>query len=270
MAFADVNGARLFYTDEGAGKPVVLVHGYTCDSHDWSYQIPALLEAGYRVIALDLRGHGKSSVPESGYTPRGYAADVAGLLKTLDAAPAVAVGHSMGGATVVALAVEHPASVRAIVPVDSAYGMALESAGTLVELTAGLSGPQAHAVAKQFFLGSFYPPASPPHLRTHHARRLEGVDALTLREAFKGMFEPADSFALKPASERYLAQVASPALAFRAGNQDPMTVAQWERSCFKHPYSKAVGWEGTGHFLHQERPAEFNAILLAWLAGLPA
>ena len=51
-------------------------------------------------------------------------------------------------------------------------------------------------------------------------------------------------------------------------NQDPAATAAWERAQFKHPASRAVGWEGTGHWLHQERPAEFNSLLLSWLAGL--
>jgi hypothetical protein len=76
-----------------------------------------------------------------------------------------------------------------------------------------------------------------------------------------------DQFGLRPDAERYLARVIVPALSFRAGRQDPAAVAAWERAQFKHPYSKAVAWEGTGHWLHQERPAEFNAILTELIAG---
>lgn len=268
MPFADVNGARLFYTDEGQGPPVLLVHGFTCDSHDWCYQMPALAPK-HRVIAVDLRGHGHSSAPADGYTPRGYAADLAALLELVGAEPVVAVGHSMGGSAVVALAVEHPGKVRAVVPVDSAFGSDRESSGAREALTAALRGKNGHDVARDLFLRAFYPPASPPHLAAWHARRIYSVPPHVLPAAFEGMFGTEDQFAYKAESEAYLGRVTVPALSFRAGNQDPAEVARWERSCFAHPYSRAVAWEGTGHFLHQERPNEFNAILTSWIDGLP-
>jgi hypothetical protein len=67
--------ARLFTTEAGTGKNVVLLHGWTCDSHDWSWQLP-LFESEYRVVAADQRGHGRSEVMPSGaYTPADYVAD---------------------------------------------------------------------------------------------------------------------------------------------------------------------------------------------------
>jgi pimeloyl-ACP methyl ester carboxylesterase len=266
MPFADLPGVRMLYGDEGQGPPVLLVHGWSCDGNDWCYQVPALVEAGFRAISVDLRGHGNSSAPEGRYGPRIFADDLAALLDQLNTGPVVAAGHSMGGATVVALAVEHPAKVRAVVPVDSAYGFGEGFRGQRDAFIAGLSGPAGMATAKQLFSG-FYPPASPVHLKAWHVRRLESVPRHVLVAAFEGMLSP-DGFGFKPESEQYLRRVAVPALAFRAGNQDPSEVARWEREQFQHPKSKAVGWEGTGHFLHQERPAEFNAILLEWLKGL--
>ncbi len=266
MPYADLPGVRLFYGDEGEGSPVLLVHGWSCDGSDWSYQVPALVDAGYRAITVDLRGHGRSSIPEGGYSPAGFARDLAALVESLACGPVVAVGHSMGGATVVALAVEHPEVVRAIVPVDSAYGFGEDFRGQRETFLSALASPLGHATARQLFDG-FYPPASPRHLRAWHLRRLESMPREVLHAAFAGMLAD-DSFGFKPESERYLRRVAVPALAFRAGYQDPGDVSRWERAQFQHPLSKAVGWEGTGHFLHQERPAEFNALLLDWLGKL--
>ena len=121
MAFADIGDVRLFFTDEGDGHPVLLfVHGYTCDSHDWSWQLPYFV-ASHRVIAVDLRGHGRSSAPEHGYGALDFASDLAGLLDTLKVERVVAFGHSMGGVVVSALAVEHPERVDGLVCVDPAY-----------------------------------------------------------------------------------------------------------------------------------------------------
>ena len=270
MPFATINGADLFYTVEGNGPPVLLVHGYTCDGQDWAHQVPALAP-NYRVITVDLRGHGHSSAPDAPdtYTPKGYAADLAELLDYLDAKPAIAIGHSMGGATVVALAVEHPEAVRAVVPVDSAYGWDPAGREGMMALVESVGSAVGHEIVANFFANGFYPPASPAHLAAAHLRRLQALPHHVLRDAIAGLVKPADGFGFKPESEVYLQRIAVPALAFRAGTQDPAAVAEWERRHLCHPYSKTVAWEGTGHFLHQERPAEFNAIVLEWLAGLP-
>ncbi|MGI8927610.1 MAG: alpha/beta fold hydrolase [Tepidiformaceae bacterium] len=264
MPYIDLSGMRMFYSDEGSGPPVVLVHGFTCDGNDWAWQIPALA-ASHRVITVDLRGHGRSSAPESGYEPKQFAADIAELLGKLQIGPVVAMGHSLGGTIVSVLAVEYPELVRAIVPVDPAYGLPEELRELVTPLMAAFAGPQAHAAAKEFFANRFYPPASPAHLRTWHARRIEGVPHHVLAPSFRGIFEGEGQVGMGPRSLDYMRRRACPVLAFYA---EPARAAV-EASLAKHPYSRAVGWEGSGHFLHQERPAEFNDILTAWLAGLP-
>jgi len=87
---------ELYYEDHGAGQPVVLIHGYPLSSSSWERQTTVLLEAGYRVIAYDRRGFGKSSQPTTGYDYDTFAADLKVLLDTLDLTDAVLVGFSMG------------------------------------------------------------------------------------------------------------------------------------------------------------------------------
>ena len=86
----------IYYEDHGAGLPVVLIHGYPLSGRGWDKQVPALLEAGYRVITYDRRGFGKSSQPASGYDYDTFAADLNVLLDRLDLRDAVLAGHSMG------------------------------------------------------------------------------------------------------------------------------------------------------------------------------
>ncbi|WP_182905008.1 alpha/beta fold hydrolase [Microbispora sp. H13382] len=86
----------LYYEDHGTGQPVVLIHGYPLDGHSWEKQIPALLDAGYRVIAYDRRGFGRSSQPTVGYDYDTFAADLNTLLETLDLRDVILVGFSMG------------------------------------------------------------------------------------------------------------------------------------------------------------------------------
>jgi non-heme chloroperoxidase len=87
---------ELYYEDHGAGQPVVLIHGYPLSGRGWDKQVPALLEAGHRVITYDRRGFGKSSQPASGYDYDTFAADLNTLLERLDLSDAVLAGHSMG------------------------------------------------------------------------------------------------------------------------------------------------------------------------------
>ena len=89
-------GIEIYYEDHGAGQPVVLIHGYPLSGRGWDKQVPALLDAGYRVITYDRRGFGKSSQPTSGYDYATFAADLHALLEHLDLRDAVLAGHSMG------------------------------------------------------------------------------------------------------------------------------------------------------------------------------
>ncbi|MBG6217958.1 pimeloyl-ACP methyl ester carboxylesterase [Arthrobacter sp. CAN_A6] len=88
---------ELYYEDFGAGKPVVLIHGWPLSGRAWEGQVPALVEAGYRVITYDRRGFGKSSQPWSGYDYDTFAADLSALLEKLDLREVTLVGFSMGG-----------------------------------------------------------------------------------------------------------------------------------------------------------------------------
>jgi non-heme chloroperoxidase len=87
---------EIYYEDHGAGQPVVLIHGYPASGRAWDKQVPALLEAGYRVITYDRRGFGRSSQPVVGYDYDTFAADLHALLEYLDLRDAVLAGHSMG------------------------------------------------------------------------------------------------------------------------------------------------------------------------------
>ncbi|CAM5513519.1 hydrolase [Streptomyces spiroverticillatus] len=107
----EADGGPLTYLDTGGNGPaVVLLHGGFVDHRMWHAQIPALART-HRVIAPDARGHGDSSVAKAPFRP---ADDVAALMRHLGVGPAVLVGLSMGGATAVDTALEHPTLVRAL------------------------------------------------------------------------------------------------------------------------------------------------------------
>jgi pimeloyl-ACP methyl ester carboxylesterase len=92
---------ELHYEDYGTGKPVVLIHGWPLSGRSWENQVPALIDAGYRVITYDRRGFGSSSQPWGGYDYDTFAADLNELVEHLDLLEATLVGFSMGGGEVV-------------------------------------------------------------------------------------------------------------------------------------------------------------------------
>ncbi len=95
------NDVELHVDDTGGpGRPVVLIHGWPLSAQSWSEQVPALADAGYRVIAYDRRGFGRSDKPRGGYDYNTFAQDLAAVLDTLDLREVTLVGFSMGGGEV--------------------------------------------------------------------------------------------------------------------------------------------------------------------------
>lgn len=91
---------ELYFEDLGAGKPVVLIHGWPLSGRSWESQVPALIDAGYRVITYDRRGFGQSSQPWNGYDYDTFATDLHKLIEHLDLKDVTLVGFSMGGGEV--------------------------------------------------------------------------------------------------------------------------------------------------------------------------
>jgi pimeloyl-ACP methyl ester carboxylesterase len=263
MPYVDVNGARLFYTDEGSGDvTLLLIHALGADSHDWNWVIP-ILRSQCRVVACDLRGHGHSSVPGR-YELMDFVDDLEALIAALGCAPVVPVGHSLGGAIGAAMAVERPSLVSAVVEVDPAYALP----DFIVQIWEqgrrrwrdgnnvggpGLQGPDPGPAGTS---------PTPEFLTTWNARRVQAMPDDVFWQCYEGLADgPQAMFTMTPASSAYLRRRACPILSFHSlpGR------AAWETPLFAHPASHAVEWEGSGHTLQVERPRELALLLLNWL-----
>lgn len=122
-------GAELHYEVQGAGAPLVFLHGLGSSGEDWSEQV-AHFSSRYRCITIDVRGSGRSRDvlrPGGPFSVKQHAADVAALLGHLDASPAHVVGLSMGGMIGFQLAVDHPSMVRSFVVVNSGPEMRVQT-----------------------------------------------------------------------------------------------------------------------------------------------
>src|SRR5271154_1350994 len=101
------DGTEIYYKDWGKGQPIVFSHGWPLSGDDWDTQMMFFLDHGYRVIAHDRRGHGRSSQPGDGHDMDHYADDLAAVTAHLDLKEAVHVGHSTGGGEVVRYLARH-------------------------------------------------------------------------------------------------------------------------------------------------------------------
>ena len=169
--FAEINGIRLHYVEEGRGPLVVLLHGYPFLWYLWRHQIKALAAAGYRVVAPDQRGYGQTDCPPDvdSYDMTHIVGDVVGLMNALDCKTAVLVGQDWGSPVVYHTALMRPDLVRGLVMVCSppSARSALRPADAMRRLPAGLNFYQSYLAQpeaateimqdlRRFLLGVFY------------------------------------------------------------------------------------------------------------------
>ncbi|MBT0769527.1 alpha/beta hydrolase [Kineosporia sp. J2-2] len=101
------DGVELYYTEHGTGQPIVFSHGWPLNSDAWALELKVFADAGYRAIAHDRRGHGRSSATSTGNDIDHYAQDLAALVEALDLRDVIVVGHSTGGGEVVRYAAQY-------------------------------------------------------------------------------------------------------------------------------------------------------------------
>lgn len=255
----DLGRIHLFSASLGpvAAPALLLVHGWGGDGREWSVHAETLADR-FRVIVPDLRGHGRSEVPEHGNTPLEMADDLAALVAVLGNGPMMAVGHSMGGQVVNLLAVRHPQLVRSVVAFDPAHGAhGLEVDGIPGRLAAYRE--QGGRAAADFVAAAFSPQA-PPGLRTAHLRTLLGTPDHVIAQAYAGMYTDPGAVGIRAHSEAYLRR--RPHLALTVWTS--AEAAEWERNTLHVPGSRVELWPGVGHYLHEECPDRATRLIREW------
>lgn len=121
------NGIRIHYLQVGDGPDVVMVHGITGNLAVWHLQIVSALSDGFRILTYDLRGHGYSDTPPSGYSPDAMAEDLLELIDALGIDRPVVIGHSYGADIALYFAARHPDRVREVIAIESALPALEES-----------------------------------------------------------------------------------------------------------------------------------------------
>ncbi len=131
MPYAVAGSVRLYYEVSEVGESVLLLHPVGLDSTCWEAQVRTL--SSFRVLRVDLRGHGRSDIPPPPYTLKAFAEDVHLLLDQLRCAPTHVIGLSLGGMVAQVLALEHPGDVRSLVLADTTSTLSPEGRRAMIE-----------------------------------------------------------------------------------------------------------------------------------------
>ena len=251
------DGVRLVYEVAGSGEPaMVLVHGWTSDRSYFAPQVEHFSRS-HRCVFVDLRGHGESDAPEQEYTIERFADDVAAVCDELGVKDAVLVGHSMGGAIVLAMSVRRPDLARAAAMLDPAILFPAESQALLAQLAPVFSAPEGLATLKQFFEGQFFLPTSDPALKARLAEAALKTPQHVIGSAFSNLAKFDSAAALQAVTKPLLYVGAEPALT---------DVARLRELAPEVMVGKTVG---AGHFHQLEVPDQINAMLERFIVLSP-
>lgn len=180
-------GGWIAWEEAGTGAPaVVLLHGWCCDRGFLAPQ-QAHLAARHRVIAVDLPGHGASDAPRRDYGAAALAADVAWLCARLGLARPIVVGHSLGGAVAVELALAAPTAAAAVVVLDTTIGPAPATRATWAALVEALSGPDYRAAARRAIEELYFLPTDDPARRARIVAAMTAAPQHVMRDGMAGV-----------------------------------------------------------------------------------
>ncbi|MHA6493987.1 alpha/beta fold hydrolase [Pseudomonas borbori] len=258
MPYLDKHGCRLYYEELGQGAPLLLVHGLGSSTRDWEYQV-AELAKHYRVIALDVRGHGRSDKPRERYSIAGFADDVAALIEHLQLGPVHLVGISMGGMIGFQLGVDHPQLLRTLTVVNSGPEVKARSPRDYLEIAKRWTLSRllsldtiAKALGKLLF-----PKPEQAELR----RKIEERWPQNDKRAYLASLDAIIGWGVR---ER-LTRITCPTLVVSA-DRDYTPVTQKEAYVRELPNARLLVIEDSRHATPLDQPERFNSSLLAFLA----
>ena len=266
MGTATVNGITVAFDDEGQGRPLVLVHGHPFDRSMWAPQVTEFAGAGWRVIAADLRGYGKSTVVAGTTSLETFARDVVALLDHLQVDDVVLGGLSMGGQIVMECYRLFAHRIRGLVLADT-FPQAETDEGKVYRnaladrlLADGMAGYAAETLPQMI---ASYNVRALPAVAGHVHAMMAAAPAPGAAAALRGRAQRRDYCQL-------LTEVSVPTLVV-VGRDDEFTpVSDAEHMHRLIPNATLAVIDGAGHLPNLEQPTEFNNALRTYLSTIDA
>lgn len=254
----DVTGGRLAYDVTGEGPLVVCVPGLGDVRGVYRFLTPALVEAGYRVATVDVRGHGETTADWPDYTLTGVGADILALIRHLDAGPAIVVGESMAAAAAIWAAAEAPSEVAGLLLMgpatrDATLNPVMRAAAWLVGRVPALW---------LSYLSSLYPTRKPSDWPAYKKALSANLREPGRMAALRGLIA-----APKAPARARIGEVHAPTLVVMGTKDADFTDPAAEAQALAGELSGEVALiEGAGHYPQAEFPAETIAAVLPFLA----
>ena len=262
--FATVNGARLFYQDEGSGHPLVLIHGWPMSARMWDDQAAALKQH-YRVIRYDRRGFGRSPAAPWNDGPGDHdVPDLVALLDFLQVKTAYVLGHSQGGSVAIGMALEHPERVDALILHGAVPGgmvvpergsFAVHDSTTLLVEKYGMDSLRRAWAAHPIN----HTPDDRPDVRARLAvilREYGGADITKGVPQSAGTSEPAIYQIYK---------IQKPTLVLVGDSDLPFFQIAADILSFEIPGAEKVSIKGGGHIVNMVEPERYNGEVMRFL-----
>ncbi len=239
QGFVENDGARIWYATFGSGLPVILLHGGLGHSGNWGYQIPALVENGYRAVVIDSRGHGRSSRDTRPYSYELMASDILAVMDTLHLEKAALVGWSDGACTALVLASKNPSRVTGVF----FFACNMDPSGTKeIEFT--------------------------PTIKRCFSRHVKDYEQLSAAPDKFDEFSEAVGL-MQRTQPNYsaddLEQISVPVTIIQSEHDEFIKREHAEYLAHNIPNAEFIFLPGVSHFAPLQSPEQFNAVILAFL-----
>jgi len=245
---ASEDGVMIYYDVRGTGdKTLLFIHGWSCDRSYWDAQVEEFAK-GYRVVTIDLGGHGQSGMARETWTMPAFGADVAAVVEKLDLSNIVMVGHSMGGAVIIEAARRLPGRVVALVGVDNFQDFSQSFTQEQINIFLAAFQADFTGTTDKFVRGMFP----------------EGSDSVLVERIATDMTAAPPEVGVSAIAQTigydYRSALAEVRLPLRTISSDKYPTDVEGNQAIAESFEVRL-MPGTGHFLHIEDPATFNRLL---------
>ena len=258
MPLKRIHDINIFYEENGDGEPLLFIHGLGSSTRDWELQVPVFSEY-YRVITVDLRGHGRTDKPKKSYSIKLFADDTFHLLDELHALPAHIVGLSLGGMVAFQIAVDSPDKVKSLTIVNSCPEMIIHTFHEWVEFWRRIIIIQLLGMRRlaTFLCGRLFPEPHQEEVRCEAVKRLAAND----KRAYINTLRAISGWSVMDRLDR----ITCPTI-IMSGDMDFLPMPTKESCVSRIANSELSIIDSSRHVTPVDQPEKFNTMLHTFLS----